>query len=203
MKTNVPYLKAIACLLVLLNSCTVTKNSIEQYNAPIEDPKKEILCFVQMKDGTVKNYSTLKLITGVFKTPHLLADGNTIVKAEEIKAYQNKEHYAVSQKEFTDAKQSYVAKDALPGFAVRIAAGKINVYSLKFYNGHNTTEKLFLQAGDDGQIAACTTELMSELVKDNSDAYAFFNDKNQTATVTKKILATVEIYNNPGDVSKN
>ena len=203
MKTNVPYLKAIACLLVLLNSCTVTKNSIEQYNAPIEDPKKEILCFVQMKDGTVKNYSTLKLITGVFKTPHLLADGSTIVKAEEIKAYQNKEHYAVSQKEFTDAKQSYVAKDALPGFAVRIAAGKINVYSLKFYNGHNTTEKLFLQAGDDGQIAACTTELMSELVKDNSDAYAFFNDKNQTATVTKKILATVEIYNNPGDVSKN
>ena len=203
MKTNVPYLKAIACLLLLLNSCTVTKNSIEQYNASIEDPKKEILCFVQMKDGTVKNYSTLKLITGVFKTPHLLADGNTIIKAEEIKAYQNKEHYAVSQKEFTDAKQSYVAKDALPGFAVRIAAGKINVYSLKFYNGHNTTEKLFLQAGDDGQIAACTTELMSELVKDNSDAYAFFNDKNQTATVTKKILATVEIYNTPGDVSKN
>ena len=203
MKTNVPYLKAIACLLLLLNSCTVTKNSIEQYNAPIEDPKKEILCFVQMKDGTVKNYSTLKLITGVFKTPHLLADGNTIIKAEEIKAYQNKEHYAVSQKEFTDAKQSYVAKDALPGFAVRIAAGKINVYSLKFYNGHNTTEKLFLQAGDDGQIAACTTELMSELVKDNNDAYAFFNDKNKTAILTKKILATVEIYNTPGDVSKN
>ncbi len=203
MKTNVPYLKAIACLLVLFNSCTVTKNSIEQYNAPIEDPKKEILCFVQMKDGTVKNYSTLKLITGVFKTPHLLADGNTIIKAEEIKAYQSKEHYAVSQKEFTDAKQSYVAKDALPGFAVRIAAGKINVYSLKYYNGHNTTEKLFLQPGDDAQIVACTPELMNELVKDNSDAYAFFNDKNQTATVTKKILATVEIYNNPGDVSKN
>lgn len=203
MKTNVPYLKAIACLLVLLNSCTVTKNSIEQYNAPIEDPKKEILCFVQMKDGTVKNYSTLKLITGVFKTPHLLADGNTIIKAEQIKAYQSKEHYAVSQKEFTDAKQSYVAKDALPGFAVRIAAGKINVYSLKYYNGHNTTEKLFLQPGDNAQIVACTPELMNELVKDNSDAYAFFNDKNQTATVTKKILATVEIYNNPGDVSKN
>lgn len=203
MKTNVPYLKAIACLLLLLNSCTVTKNSIEQYNAPIEDPKKEILCFVQMKDGTVKNYSTLKLITGVFKTPHLLADGNTIIKAEQIKAYQSKEHYAVSQKEFTDAKQSYVAKDALPGFAVRIAAGKINVYSLKYYNGHNTTEKLFLQPGDNAQIVACTPELMNELVKDNSDAYAFFNDKNQTATVTKKILATVEIYNNPGDVSKN
>ncbi len=203
MKTNVPYLKAIACLLVLFNSCTVTKNSIEQYNAPIEDPKKEILCFVQMKDGTVKNYSTLKLITGVFKTPHLLADGNTIIKAEQIKAYQSKEHYAVSQKEFTDAKQSYVAKDALPGFAVRIAAGKINVYSLKYYNGHNTTEKLFLQSGDNAQIVACTPELMNELVKDNSDAYAFFNDKNQTATVTKKILATVEIYNTPGDVSKN
>jgi hypothetical protein len=203
MKTNVPYLKAIACLLVLLNSCTVTKNSIEQYNAPIEDPKKEILCFVQLKDGSVKNYTTLKLVTGVFKTPHLIADGSIIIKPEEIKAYQNKDHYAVSQKEFTDAKQSYVAKDALPGFAVRIAAGKINVYSLKYYNGHNTTEKLFLQSGDDAQIAACTPELMNELVKDNGDAYTFFNEKNNTATLTKKILATVEIYNNPGDVSKN
>ena len=203
MKTNVPYLKAIVCLLVLLNSCTVTKNSIEELKTSIEDPKKEILCFVQMKDGTVKNYTTLKLITGVFKTPHLIADGSIIIKPEEIKAYQNKDHYAVSQKEFTDAKQSYVAKDALPGFAVRIAAGKINVYSLKYYNGHNTAEKLFLQSGDDGKIAACTAELMGELVKDNNDAYAFFNEKNKTATLTKKILAIVEIYNNPGDVSKN
>ena len=203
MKTNVPYLKAIACLLVLLNSCTVTKNSIEEYQTPIEDPKKEILCFVQMNDGTVKNYTTLKLVTGLFKTPHLLADGNIIIKAEEIKAYQNKEHYAVSQKEFTDAKQSYVAKDALPGFAVRIAAGKINVYSLKYYNGHNTTEKLFLQAGDNAEIAACTQELMSELVKDNIDAHAFFNEKDKTATFTKKIVTTADIYNNTGDVSKN
>ncbi len=203
MKTNVPYLKAIACLLVLLNSCTVTKNSVEQYTATTEDPKKEILCFVQMKDGTVKNYTTLKLVTGVFKTPHLIADGSIIIKPEEIKAYQNKDHYAVSQKEFTDAKQSYVAKDALPGFAVRIAAGKINVYSLKYYNGHNTTEKLFLQSGDDAQIAAFTPELMNELVKDNSDAHAFFNEKSKTVTTAKKILATADLYNSNGDVSKN
>jgi hypothetical protein len=40
-------------------------------------------------------------------------------------------------------------------------------------------------------------------VKDNGDAYAFLNEKNKTTTLTKKILATVEIYNNPGDVSKN
>jgi len=203
MKTTVPFLKAVICLLILLNSCTVSKNSLEQYNSPIKDPKNEISCFVQMTDGTIKNYVTLKLVTGIFKTPHLLADGNIIIKADEIKAYQNKEHYAVSQKEFTSLKQSYVAVDALPGFAVRVVRGKLNVYSLKYYNGHNATKKIFLQSGDDGQIVAYTPELMKELVKDNSEAYTFFNTKGKVAAVPDKVLATAELYNNSKLLSKN
>src|SRR5882724_7732516 len=196
MKTNLPYFKGIICLLVLLNSCTSSKNSIDQHKTEIESAREDASCFVQLKDGTLKNYTSLKLVTGVFKTPHLLADGNVIITAEEIKAYQSKEHYAISQKAFTTTKPSYVAVEALPGFAVRVTKGKINVYSLKYYNGHNTTEKFYLQSGDEGKIVAYTPAVMKEMVRDNSEAYNYFTDKRKPAVFHKKLLAKVDIYNN-------
>jgi hypothetical protein len=206
MKTTSPYFKGIICLLIVLSSCTPSKNSIEQHKPVTENPKEEPSCFVQMNDGTIKNFGTLQLVTGVFKTPHLLADGNVTITAAEIKAYQNRDHYAISQKEiFAATRPSYVAVDALPGFAVRIAKGKLNVYTLKYYNGHNTTEKYFLQAGgDDAPIVAYTPELLNDLVKDNSEAYTFFNKKNKIAILPKKLLLAVDIYNNSSrDISKN
>ncbi len=203
MKTALSTSKGILCLLILLNSCISSKNSLET-NIPVsEKPKETAACFVQMNDGSIINYSTLKLITGIFKTPHLLADGNISITGGEIKAYQSKSLYAVSQKEFTTVKPSYVAVNALPGFAIRVARGKLNVYSLKYYNGHNATEKYFLQSGDEGQIVAYTPELMIELVKDNSDALVFFNTKNKVSSIPQKLLATADIYNNQRFISKN
>jgi hypothetical protein len=96
-----------------------------------------------------------------------------------------------------------VAVEALPGFAVRVAKGKLNVYSLKYYNGHNTTEKFYLQSGDDGQIVAYSPEVMKELLRDNSEAFNFFTNKNKAAVFPKKLLAAVDIYNNSRYVSKN
>jgi len=203
MKTLLPSLKAATCLLLILNSCTSSKNTLQTTLAPTINPRSEVACFVEMNDGTIKNFNSLKLVTGVFKTPHLLADDSVFITADQIKVYQNKEHYAVSQKEFTVSKMSYVAVDALPGFAVRVAKGKLNVYALKFYNGHNTTEKFFLQNGEDGPIVAYTPELMKEMIKDNTEALTFFGGKNKDNTLPKKILGTADLYNNPRDVSKN
>jgi hypothetical protein len=203
MKTNLPFFKGALCLFVLLNSCTSSKNSIDQHKTETEASKEESACFVQLKDGSLKNYTSLKLVTGVFKTPHLIADGGVIITADEIKAYQSKEHYAISQKEFSEAKPSYVAVEALPGFAVRVAKGKLNVFSLKYYNGHNTTEKFYLQSGDEGQIVAYTPELMKELIRDNNEAFNFFTSKKKPAVFPKNLLAAVDIYNNQRYISKN
>lgn len=204
MKTKLPYAIGILCLFLLLNACSPSKNSIDHYKADTPgNSKEDVACFVQMNDGSVKNFTSLKLITGVFKTPHLLADGSTIIMAEDIKAYQSKEHYAISQKGFTATKPSYVAVDALPGFAVRVAKGKLNVYSLKYYNGHNTTEKFYLQSGDDGQIVAYTPEVMKELVRDNTEAFNFFTDKKKASLFPKNLLVAVDIYNNQRYFSKN
>jgi hypothetical protein len=203
MKTKLPFLKASICLAIILNSCVSSKNSLEQPIAVVDHPKEAVACFVEMNDGTVKNFATLKLVTGIFKTPHLLADDSIVITADQIKLYQNTEHYAVSQKQFTDKKPTLVAVDALPGFAVRIAKGKLNVYSLKYYNGHNATEKFYLQAGDEAPIVAYSETLLKEMVKDNNEALTFFTNRNKVSTFSKKLLITAEIYNNFKDISKN
>jgi hypothetical protein len=194
MKTAMSRLAALFCLFVFLNSFSTN---------PADKPKEALSCFIEFNDGTIKQFTTIELVTGLFKSPHLLADGQIVIKADEIKAYQDKDYYAISQRVFTDSKPSKVAVEALPGFAIRIAKGKLNVYSLKFYNGHNATEKLFVQSGDSGQIVACTPELLKELIKDNSDATAYLNTKEKKAADVKKMLETVDIYNTATLISKN
>lgn len=203
MKKSVPTALAVICLFTLLSSFAFEDNNTQQYDSVVNPAKVEPTCFVQLNDGTIKQFTTLKLVTGVFKSPHLLADGNITIAASEIIAYQDKEHFAVSQKEFFSGNQSNVAINALPGFAIRIAKGRLNVYSLKYYNGHNTTEKLFLQAGDAGKIIACNPETLSELIKDNNDAYNLYTAKKQKTTDAKNLLAVVNLYNNSSFISKN
>lgn len=194
MKTAMSRFAALLCLFVFLNSFSSNPN---------DKPKAAISCFVEFNDGTIKQFTSLELVTGIFKSPHLLADGQIMIKADEIKAYQDKAHYAIAQRIFTDSKPGKIAIDVLPGFAIRIAQGKLNIYAVKFYNGHNATEKLFVQNGDSGKIAACSSELLKELIKDNAEATAYMNAKEKKAVDVKKILETVGIYNTSTLVSKN
>jgi hypothetical protein len=153
-------------------------------------------CYVQLNSGEVKSFASLKVVTGIFKTPHLVANDSIVFTAAEVKAYQTQTHYAISHKMIEGGKTSFVAKESLPGFAVRIVSGRINVYAIKYYNGQNIGEQLFLQYGNDGAITKCTKDCLQQLIKDNEEASAFLsNCKNKSAA--KKLLATVAIYNNP------
>ena len=169
MKNPVPLIPVLLCILVSFNSCSVSKDSLIQRKTDIVDSKESTLaCFVQMNDGTIKNYTTLKLVTGVFITPHLLADGKTKIFPTEIKAYQNEEHYAISQTTFVSGRNTFVAVETLPGFAIRVAKGKVNVYCKRYYNGSMVTDEFFLQNGDNGQIFAYSAGLVSLLEKETS-----------------------------------
>ncbi len=200
MKKTVPFLAA-ACLSISLFSCTTGKNVTESPKQPNQLFNAETPCFVKFNDGTVKQFTSLKLVTGLFKEPHLLADETTPIKTETVMAYQSKDCYAVSQKGFAPLVNSQVAKEALPGFAVRIVKGRINVFSVKFYNGHNTTEKLFLQSGDDGDVIPCTKHMLNDIVKETPEAVAVLDTK--AIPENKRILAAVEAYNNSKLISKN
>jgi len=190
--------------LILLNSCATSSVSRVQRKTDTESSKEPAsACFVQLNDGTIKHYSSLKLVTSVFAAPHLLADGKIKIKASQITAYQNTDHYAVSQKTFCCGRKSHVATETLPGFAVRTVKGKLNIYCKKYFNGQVAVDEYFLQSGDEGKIFAYSPELMNELVKDNADAYNFFNSKKFKGSLPEKLHATAHLYNNGQLMTKN
>jgi hypothetical protein len=187
-------------------SCAVsTSSTLQPENEPGNYTAKENTnsCYVVLKDGSRQQYNSLKLVTGVFTLPHLLADGRTKIPASDIIAYQDARHYAVSQEHFINGRKSRSAVEALPGFAVRIAKGKLNIYSKKYYNGSGSSEELYIQVGDEGAIVAFTPELMNTLLRDHPEAFNFFNSRKMNSPVSKKLQATAELFNKEPLLSKN
>jgi hypothetical protein len=205
MKKSIPALAFLCMAVYILAACSTSQNTVNQ---PLPDTDKGNLgtssCYVIRTDGSTQYYSTLKLVTGVFTTPHLVADGKTVIQAKEVMAYQDGKRYAVSQKLLTTSKASYVADETLPGFAVRVARGKLNIYSRKYYNGNTSKTEYFLQAGDEGEIIAYSPEAMKELIKDNNAALDYFNSKTRISPKSRKMMVTADMYNNPAQyISKN
>lgn len=189
---------------IVLNSCATSSISHVQHKADIANSKETTAeCFVQMNDGTIKHYNSLKLVTSPVSSPYLLADGKLKIRAGKITAYQNKDLYAISQKTFSGGHITHVATETLPGFAVRTVKGKINVYCKKYYNGQTAVDEYFLQSGDAGKIVPYSPVLMNELVKDNSQAYSFFNNKKFKGSLPEKLHATAHLYNNGQLMTKN
>lgn len=205
MKTNIIYLLIISiCVALLVTSCATNKNSLGLPEAA-KDKSSEIIsekseCYVEMTNGTIKKYSKLVLVTGVFTTPYLLADGEIKISPAQIKAYKDANYYAVAQREFYSKNKTHVATNVLPGFAIRELKGNVNVYSLQYFNGSNIYKKLFLQKGNDGKISPYTTQLLNEYAKNNIEVKNFVTKKKAKQ---KELLAVVENYNNSVSVSKN
>ena len=203
MKKALPAVAALLCAAIF-NSCAVSNNTVAVTDPQVEYPNETSRsCFVQFNDGTVKQYSSLKLVTGVLTTPHLLADNKIVLNTKDIAAYQDKKYYAVSSKLLTSNKKSQVAVDALPGFAIKILSGKLNVYSRKYYNGGNTVEEFFLQSGNDGFIIAYSKDALKAMLKDDNKALELFNSRTKVSPWSKKILAAVELYNNGQMITRN
>lgn len=203
MKKKLYPIATLISFVVLLNSCASSKEYQAQRKTDIENAKEAVSgCFVEFNDGTIKNYSTLKLVKGVLKTPHLLADSQAKIDTKDIKAYQNKDHYAISQSVYIPKRRSYVAVESLPGFAVRIAKGRLNVYVRKSYNTHKAVDEFFLQPGDDGQILEYSYTLMNDVIKNSPEALVFFNSKKYKSIKPGKLKVTAEIYNNNQSIAK-
>jgi hypothetical protein len=189
-------------IAVLMNSCAVNKASVSAQQNQIPESKESANTnFVKYKNGTVVYYNSLKLSIGAFKTPHLIANDKIKIYPKEILAYQNDEHYAISQDLIVNGRKSFVAKDALPGFAVRVAKGQLNIYCKKFFNGNAGVNEYFIQSGEDGLILAYTPDLMKAYLKDNYDATVLF-EKNKS-DLSEKIKDVADLFNTTQLVSKN
>ena len=207
MKKNIPAVIAMLfSAAILLGSCAVNKNSVVTQQPDVTNPGKSKTsgtCFIQLNDGTIQHYSSLKLVTGVLTTPHLVADDKVIINTKNIMAYQDNELYAVSPKILTTTKNSLVATDALPGFAVKVLSGKVNVYCRKYYNGANAVDEYFLQHGNESYIIAYSKDVLKSMLKDDTKALEFFNGKTKISPESKKLLATVKFYNSNQLLTKN
>lgn len=204
MKRTIPFFAAVCCTAILLHSCAGSKNSLADHGTEMVNSKAAVnTCYVEFIDGSMKQYASLKLVTGVFKSPHLLADNKQVLNSKDIKSYFDGRYFAISDKALTTSKTSFVAVDALPGFARRIATGKLNVYSRKFYNGNNSVEEYFLQNGSNGPIVAYSTDVMKDILKSNAKALEYYNSNVKVSPISKKILTATEIYNNGELLSKN
>jgi hypothetical protein len=203
MKKAILSMAAFCSIVISLNSCVTSKNSVVLQNAEQNTNEPAASCFVQLNDGTIKQYSSLKLVTGVLTTPHLLADNKVIIHSKDIMAYQNTRHYAVAAKILTSTKNGKVAVETLPGFAVKVLSGKVNVYSRKYYNGGNTVEEYFLQNGNDGYIVAYSKDVLKSMLKEDTKALEFFNSKTKVSPKSKKLLTAVQMHNNNQLITKN
>lgn len=205
MKTALPAFAVLVCTAMMLTSCTISKNSVDVQQPEPEAPNEptSASCFIQLKDGTIKQFKTLKLVTGIMTSPHLLGDNKEVINGKDIIAYQNNKHYAVSSIILTSTKHATVAAETLPGFAVKVLSGKLNVYCRKYYNGANTAEEYFLQSGNDGYIIAYSTTVLKSLIKEDAKALEYFNSKSKVSPKSKKMIAAVEIYNNGQMMTKN
>lgn len=204
MKNPIPAIAVLISAIFLLNACAVSKNSIDRQETTLKNTTDiSSGCFVQLNDGSIKQFATLKLVTGVLTTPHLLGDGKVVINAREIIAYQDNKQYAVSAKIITAKRPACVSADALPGFAVKLLSGKLNVYSRKYYNGTNVSDEYFLQNGSDGYIIAYSKDVLKSMLKDDMNASAFFNSRTKVSPRSKKILTAVEMYNKSQLMTKN
>jgi hypothetical protein len=181
----------------MFSSCAVN-NAVVCERKCTADPQKETAnaCFVQKTDGAIVSYGSLKLVNSVFNDSYLLADGKIKIYPKDIRSYQTPEYFAVSQDIFANGRKSHVSVECLPGFATRIAKGKLNIYCKKIYNGTHAVDEFFLQQGDEAQIVAYSPKLMNELLKDNNEANNYFNSRNKKTSLNKKLQATAAMVNN-------
>lgn len=172
----------------LLQSCATHKSALALRKSHEKAAKEgDKNCFVQWNDGSFDVFGKLELVTGPFTSPYLLADGQRKIEASQIKAYQNKEHYAISQQLIQKGRKTFVADGTLPGFAIRIAHGKFNLYAKKFHNGQHSVDEFFLQEGDKGHIFSCTNEVMTELLEKDPESFDFIYARMSTTSRSKKM----------------
>ena len=201
MKTILRWAPALAVALCSLTSCAVSKMGAD---APVDakSANNQLPCFVELKNGSIRQFNTLKLVTGPFVTPHLLADGKEKLETAAIKAYQTNQLYAITQEVFVDNIRSKSAVETLPGFAARIAEGNLSIYCKKYYNGRTTAEQLFVQK-DGGEIFAFSPDLLETLLKDNAEAKELFKKTTKISPISKRVTAVAELYNRNALLSRN
>ncbi len=202
MKIRTRYIFVLTCAATALFASYHSNAGNSIIQKPLEEIPEHTGCFVEFVNGEIKKFSSIKLITGVFVSPYLLADGSIKIQPAQVKAYKDNRFYAVAQREFYTQGKGHISTHVLPGFAIREIKGNLNLYSLQFYNLGTVHKKFFIQNGADGKIVPYSEELLAEYFKDNEEVLAHIN-KHRKKINNKELISLVENYNSASSISKN
>jgi hypothetical protein len=167
-KTKTSFMIAFS-ISILLSSCSV--NHSLQSDDLMHFKQSEQMDrdnYVKFKDGHVLQCQTLVLKKGFLTTPYLLADGWYKIKAKDVERYQMDGKLAVSGTNIKDDVNSQVAIDALPGFAVRLVSGSMNVYQRSIFNGRSVFTRYYIQRGENGPIVKYSPETLKKMVEEQN-----------------------------------
>lgn len=180
-----------------LLSCSASRHSYDRMEHMYYAREKGKTCFVQYYDGSFKNFKSLELVCSFGQPPHLLADGKSRIYPDEIICFQNADQFAISAQHFLrGGHESRVAVETLPGFAVRIMKGKLNVYVKKYKNGVKLVDEFYFQSGNQREVIVYTPELMDALIKNMPEALEFYNAYRKKLPKNRELIATAHIFNN-------
>lgn len=164
MKITNAHLVLASLMVLLFTSCTVNKTLTNQLSFDIKNKDADQVSYVRFKNGQMLYCQTLELKNGIFTSPHLIGDGWYKIETADVAEYKLNGQLAISEEKLNDKKHSRVAVDALPGFAVQIIKGDLNVYHRKYFNGRNAVNRYYLQIGNEGPIMLYNTKDMKELI---------------------------------------
>ncbi len=186
-------------VILFASGCSAAKDVLTRRDILRNAKETPTGCFVIFKDGRTEFYNTLVLKTSMLTTPYLLADGHLKISNNEIEAYQTEKYYAVSQVTINDP-HSKIAIECLPGFAVRIAKGRLNVYDRRCLHS-STSRDFYIQAGSDKPIYEYSPDLMNAVIKYHYEAYNYFNNTKKAKLLTK-IYTAADLFNNAPSFTK-
>jgi hypothetical protein len=185
-------LSAIACMSIVTGS--IAGNIELPKNSKKEIPSSA-LCYVKMKDGSIRTYLTLSLEKGLFVTPHLLANGKEKISAKDVLEYRTTDILAIAPALLPSLHKSNVSIQALPGFAVKVLSGPLNVYARKLYNGTVAVDEFFVQL-EEGDIKPYSAQLMKSLLRDHPLAIQAFEKSKELDQLFLRLKYTNEVLQN-------
>jgi len=195
-------LNTLAAILMFSSTVTSFANTkIDTKPSLTKDPISSSLCYVKMKDGSVRTYHSLTLEKGLFVSPHLLANGVEKLSAQDIVEYKTQDILAVSQSLLKGCRKSNVSTEVLPGFAKLVLSGPVNVYMRKMSNGTVTVDQYFIQSGN-GDIQAYTPSLMRDMIGNNATALEAFERNSSAANLYFQLRETISVLNNTSLTAK-
>jgi hypothetical protein len=179
-------------LMVALCSCVMTKTYTAEEKKMLLDNSS---VFVEKNDGQKVTGSKISYPSSFSKSAWVSIDDQKF-EPKDIKAYQSKKVYRVK----FGTENNWV-------WATQLKRGKINLFYYEtnehktYYDGtkyvtHNTSTQHFVFQKDNGKLLEATLETISDMLKDNKEAYGKFNNQFKPG----KILFPKQLQNHPKEL---